>query len=112
MQRIYLWFLILFLGLSFPISVFADPSSTHYTLHNYGFGAGGTASSSSQTYNVFGTLGQSDAASASSQNYVANGGLEYLITAHVPPAPTFTNPGNAYNKLTLVINTGPNASDT
>lgn len=84
------------------------PSSTNYKLDDYAFGGGGTASSSSTNYSLFGTLGQVDQGSASSNTYFIGAGLEYTLQASVSAAPTFTNPSNWYNKLKLVINRGGN----
>ena len=82
------------------------PTSTNYKLDDYAFGAGGTATSSSSNYSLFGTLGQVDQGSPSSANYFLGAGLEYTIQASVSAAPTFTNPSNWYNKLHLIINRG------
>ncbi len=82
------------------------PASTNYKLDDYAFGGGGTASSSSTNYSLFGTLGQVDQGSSSSNTYFIGAGLEYTLQASVSAAPTFTNPSNWYNKLKLVINRG------
>lgn len=82
------------------------PTSGNYKLLDYGFGGGGTATSSSSNYSLFGTLGQVDQGSPSSSNYFIGAGLEYVLQASVSAAPTFTNPSNWYNKLKLVINRG------
>ena len=84
------------------------PTSTNYKMINYGFGGGGTASSSSTNYSLFGTLGQVDQGSPSSTNYFIGAGLEFAIQASVSAAPTFVNPSNWYNKLKLTINRGGN----
>ncbi len=39
-------------------------------------------------------------------------GLQFTNQANVPPAPTFTNPANYYNKLKLVLDAGGNPTDT
>lgn len=88
-------------------SAFAQiPSSSNFKMVNFGFGAGGTATSSSTNYSLFGTLGQVDQGSPSSSNYFLGAGLEYTLQASVPAAPTFTNPSSWYNKLKIVINKG------
>jgi hypothetical protein len=84
----------------------SPPTSNNYKLMDFGFGAGGTATSSSPSYSLFGTLGQVDQGSPSSSNYFIGAGLEYTLQASVSAAPTFTNPSNWYNKLHLVINPG------
>lgn len=103
-------FLFAIFYLLFSISnVFAEvPSSSSYKIINFGFGGGGTASSSSTNYSIFGTLGQVDQGSPASQNYFIGAGLEYTIQASVSAAPTFVNPSNWYNKLKLTINRGGN----
>lgn len=98
-----------------PKSAFADqiPSSTNYKMVNFGFGAGGTATSSSTNYSLFGTVGQVEQGSPSSTNYFLGGGLEYTLQASVAAAPSFTNPSSWYNKLKIVINKGgTDPSDT
>lgn len=90
-------------------TVFADtPTSESYKMVNYGFGGGGTASSSSTNYSLFGQIGEVNQGSPSSENYFLGAGLEYTLQASVPAAPTFVNPGNWYNKLKLTINRGGN----
>lgn len=94
-----------------PTPAFAQSSpltSSNYKLKDFGFGAGGTATSSSSNYSLFGTVGQVDQGSPSSSNYFIGAGLEYTLQASVSAAPTFTNPSNWYNKLKLVINRGGN----
>lgn len=110
-QKIIFLFLLI-LSLSYLFSVKADaqtsPTSNNYKIVDYGFGAGGTASSSSTNYSLFGTLGQVDQGSPSSAHYFTGLGLEYEITASAPAAPTFVNQNNSYNKLHLTINRGGN----
>ncbi len=84
----------------------SPPTSNNYRLMDFGFGSGGTATSSSSNYSLFGTLGQVDQGSPSSSNYFIGAGLEYTIQASTAAAPTFTNPSHWYNKLHLVINRG------
>ncbi len=84
------------------------PASSNYKLYDYGFGAGGTATSSSSNYSLFGTVGQVDQGSPSSSNYFIGAGLEYTLQASTPAMPTFVNSNNWYNKLHLTINRGGN----
>lgn len=97
-------------GFSLPIpKAFAQavpPASNNYKLYDYGFGAGGTATSSSSNYSLFGTVGQVDQGSPSSSNYFIGAGLEYTLQASTPAMPTFVNSNNWYNKLHLTINRG------
>ena len=90
--------------------VLAGPSSSHYELKDYGFGAGGTASAS-LNYGLFGVAGEMEASAASSNTYKVLGGLTYEIKAPVPPAPTFSNPATNYDRLLTIINAGTNQSD-
>ena len=97
----------------FSLPVFAElPSSTNYKIQSYGFGSGGTASSSSQTFNLFGIAGELESASSSSQNYNIGSGLTFLLKANIPAAPTFTNPSNNYDRLKFILNTSGNPTDT
>lgn len=84
------------------------PASNNYKVLEYGFGAGGVASASSNGYSMFGTLGQVEQGSPASNLYFIGGGLEYEIMATAPAAPIFVNPSNYYNKLHLTIQRGGN----
>lgn len=91
----------------------AGPTSSNYELQQFSFGTGGTESSTSTNYGAFGITGEtSEAGQLSGTNYKANTGLTFTLQANVPPAPTFTNPSNYYNRLKIVLNTGSNAADT
>lgn len=108
-SRLFILLSSVFCLLSIPPLAFGQsspPTSGSYKLLEYGFGAGGTATSSSPNYSLFGTLGQVDQGSPSSANYFIGAGLEYTIQSSVSAAPTFTNPDNWYNKLHIVINRG------
>ncbi len=87
------------------------PSSANYQMTDYGFGSGGTVNSSSANYALQATLGEIEMASMSSANYMVWPGLTYTLQPDVPPAPTFTNPSNYYNKLHININQGNNSTD-
>lgn len=101
-------FLLLY---SVPVVLAANPSSDTYQLRNYGFGAGGTASSSSDIYRMTGVAGQMEAGQPFSDTYKVGGGLVFMLMANVPPAPTFTNPAANYDRLKVVINVGGNPTD-
>lgn len=99
---------------AFSIAI-AGPTSTNYELKEYAFGTGGTDQngSSSANYKLFGIIGEQDTGMQGSANYRIGNGLNFTLQAHVPPAPTFTNPGGtSYNRLHIIINPGPNPSDT
>ncbi|MBI1863130.1 hypothetical protein HYS00_03350, partial [Candidatus Microgenomates bacterium] len=90
---------------------YAGPQSTTYELEEYGFGAGGIQSGTSTNYSIFGTAGEVDNGSIDSSSYTSGNGLVFTMQAHVPPAPTFTNPGSNYERLKFVLATGNNPSD-
>lgn len=98
--------------LLFTLNVYAGPTSGSYELIQYGFGAGGTASSSSNNYSVNGVLGESDTGKSNGTLYNIGSGLNFTQQADVPPAPNIDNPSNFYNKLQLTINPGPNPNDS
>jgi len=89
----------------------AQPSSTHFTIQEYSFGAGGTASSSSTHYSLNGIAGEVEFGRPSSTHFKVGSGLTYLMKSNVPPAPTLTNPSSNYDRLKIVINQGGNPSD-
>jgi hypothetical protein len=88
----------------------APPSSTNYELQSYSFGSGGTASSSSTNYSIFGASGELAVSSQSSQNYKIGSGLSFLIRANVPSI-TLSNTGGTYDRLNLTIGTNDNPTD-
>ena len=90
----------------------AGPSSSNFQLLDYGFGSGGTASSSSTNYMFQGILGEVETSSPSSANYLALPGLTYTLEPNTPNAPNLSNPSNYYNKLKIIIDNGGNPSDT
>jgi hypothetical protein len=98
-------------GVGLALLLFAaTPSSTNYTLKTYDVGGSG-GSSSSTNYKLNGTAG-SQSGDNSSTNYGSDSGILGENNSNVPPAPTFTNPSNYYDKLKLVLSTGSNPSDT
>jgi hypothetical protein len=94
--------------------VVAGPTSGAYQLIDYGFGAGGVSTSSSNGYMMQAIAGEIETASPSSGGYILWPGLLYTTQPNVPPAPVFINPapGNNYNILNLTINQSGNLSDT
>ena len=105
-----------FLILSFLLSVgiptaFAGLESTNYSIKDYSFDGANSTDGQSPNYDAFGVGGDSNAGKNGSANFSIGAGLNQTIQANVPPAPTFTNPSNYYNKLHLVINTGNNPTD-
>jgi len=96
---------------SAPMAFAANPSSATYQLRDYGFGAGGTATSSSETYRMSGIAGQLETGQPFSDTYKVGSGLVFMLMANVPPAPTFTNPATNYDRLKVVVNVGGNPTD-
>jgi hypothetical protein len=92
------------------VSIFAT-ASTNFRLDSYGIGSGGTSGSNSSSYKVNGISGEASNTGAASATYQTNSGVNPTMQAHVPAAPTVTNPANYYNKLHIVINNGGNPSD-
>ncbi len=109
MKKLIISFLLLFFIL--PNTVFAGPTSTNFELKQYSFGSGGTENSTSANFNLFGITGDPGVDKSVSTNFKSGNGLIYTLISNVPPAPTFTNPANYYNKLKIVINQGSNATD-
>lgn len=104
---------ILGLGLSGVLVLFAQlPSSSNYQLNNYDYGSGGAGGSSSTNYRLNATTGEVSNGQPGSTNYTVRAGNNNMQQADVPPAPTFTNPANYYNKLRFIINPTTNPSDT
>lgn len=101
--------------LALPIGVsllFAMPASTNYQLKDFGYGGGGVANGTSSNYAIEGITGEQNATRLDGAAYDLGPGLQFTNQANVPPAPIFTNPSNYYNKLTLLLVTGSNPSDT
>lgn len=88
----------------------AAPTSTNFTLKSYDFGNGG-GSGASTNYKIDGTTGTQSGADQSSTTYSLKSGEIATQNANVPPAASFTNPSNEYNRLKLVINIGGNPTD-
>lgn len=102
-----------FLGALFSLTLlFATaPSSTNYTLKSYDIGTGG-ATSSSSNYGLQSGTGSQSGAMQSSTNYKVQSDGKGVLDASTPPAPSFTNPSNYYDRLQLVLATGGNPTDT
>lgn len=109
MKNLKLNFILLFavfLGFTFYFlrfsEAFAQESST-YKLKGYEFGGGGGTDIESTTYSLEGIVGEG-AGELSSTTYKSYSGLTFVQNANVPPAPTFVNSANWYNKLKITIN--------
>lgn len=102
---------IIVITFTLPVFVLAGPTSEHYELRTYGFGAGGITDASSSAYGMIGIAGEQAGNTATSSAYQSQPGLIFTQQANLPPAPTFTNPGSTYNRLKLVINPASNPED-
>lgn len=110
----YVLVVLVFIGSILAPKASAGPTSTTYQVVDYGFGAGGiaTTSGASNKYMLQGIAGEMETSSPSSADYMVLPGLTYTEEPGVPPAPTFTNPSSYYNKLHITINQGSELSDT
>ncbi|OGC37706.1 hypothetical protein A2V54_02190 [candidate division WWE3 bacterium RBG_19FT_COMBO_53_11] len=94
----------------FLFILFSFPASTNFELRDFGFGSGGEGGLTSPNYQLEGILGEPGGESTgNNSNFL--GGLLSTQQASVPPAPTFENNGNYYNKLHFVVDPGDNPSD-
>jgi hypothetical protein len=77
------------------------PSTSNYQLNSYGFGAGGTAGSSSATYSLEGNAGEP----AGTASATTTAGLGFIKTeqANVPTVSVSNESGLDYNKLKLTL---------
>jgi hypothetical protein len=87
----------------------ALPSSNNFELNSYGFGAGGTGNSASNSYRVNGVAGEV-AGSSASDNYGVGAGEAHEKQANVPTI-AISNDNNWYNKLKVVVGPEGNPSD-
>ena len=111
MKRALPLFIVLSVCLSsLPSLAIAGPASSSYELKSYSFGPGGGETTSSH-FKLFSSLGETSAASLSSQTFNLGSGLTYMINAAVPPAPSVTNAGSTYDRLKITVNQGTNPSD-
>jgi hypothetical protein len=92
--------------------IFAFPASTNYQLKDFGFGSGGAGNATSTNYALDAISGEQSAGNLDGTAYDLGSGLLFTNQANVPPAPTFTNPSNYYNKLKIVLDIGGNPTDT
>lgn len=95
------------------LSLFAAlPATSNYQLQSYGFGSGGTSSSSTATYSLEGTVGELSGQSGSTANASVKPGFIQAQQAHVPKLLALDNNGGQYyNKLHFVIDPQGNPTD-
>lgn len=99
----------LFVGLSLFAAL---PATSNYKLQSYGFGSGGTGSSSTATYSLEGTAGELSGQTGSTANAAAKPGFIQTEQANVPKLASLDNNGGQYyNKLHFVIDPQNNPSD-
>jgi len=95
-----------------PLLFAALPSTANYELNSYGFGSGGTVSSSTATYSLEGTAGELTGSSSGTANATTKPGYVETQQAHVPKLASLdNNSGEYYNKLHFVIDEQGNPSD-
>jgi hypothetical protein len=87
------------------------PTSTTYQLNSYGVGSGGGVTSSG-TYSIEGTAGETSTTTQSSGTYSLTSGMVSVQQVATPAAPTLVNSSNWYNKLHLTLANGGYPSDT
>ncbi len=88
------------------------PASPNFKLKDYGFGTGGTGSSSSGSYKLDAISGELSGDKMSAGGVGLGSGLFFTNQANVPKAPAFFNPGNYYNKLQIILDSSGNPTDT
>lgn len=99
-------------GISFGLLA-AITSSTNYHLNSYDVGSGSTNSSTSTTYKLNSSAGDTQGSTTASTNYKTKSGVVQSQQANVPTAPTLSNNGGAYtDKLNFIINVSGNPTDT
>ncbi len=87
----------------------AQPTTTNYTLEDYGFGNGG-GTTGTGTYSIEGIAGEVSGPDTGTANYGLGSGLLEAQQANVPTL-TLSNAGNFTNKLLVVIGTQNNPTD-
>ncbi len=95
--------------LFFALMVF--PFSENYKLKSFTVSGGGDVGSTSPNYSMEGVVGELAGRGQTSSNYQSDSGLIFVQQANVPLAPTFTNGGDWYNRLNIIIDTASNPAD-
>jgi hypothetical protein len=98
------------LGLSL---IAAFPAGSSYKLNSYSIGPGGSTTTSSTTYKAQTSVGEQANGTTSGATDTTGSGSIQTEQLNVPPAPTLSNgSGTYYNKLSFIISTGGNPTDT
>lgn len=101
-----------FASLGFGLLFAAITSSTNYHINDASLGGGSTNSSTSTTYKLNGSAGNTQGSTTSSTNYQTKSGVIQSQQANVPVAPTLSNNGGAYSdRLNFIINVSGNPTD-
>lgn len=85
-------------------------SSSNYQMQGYGLSSG-AETSASNSYSSHTTVGETSGDNMSGSGKQTNPGYIATIQANVTAAPTVTNPGEYYNKIHVVLDTGGNPAD-
>lgn len=102
------------LVLAYPLTAWANPSSTNYQLQDYSVGSiSGSDQLASPSYGVLAVIGENGAFDSTNQstNYTFNGGIIFAMQAPTPHQPTLTNPHNFYDRLLATLHSDDD-SDT
>lgn len=94
------------------LMLLAVPASNTYKLDSYTFGSGGTEESASTLYKMEGIAGEQAGAEMGVGTLLSWSGLMPVQMISTPPAPTFTNVSNDYDKLQFILATASNPTDT
>lgn len=95
-----------------PLLFAALPATTNYELNSFGFGSGGTASSSTTTYSLEGISGELGGQTSITSNYNVKPGFIETQQANVPKLSSFDNgSGRYYNQLHFVLDQQANPTD-
>jgi hypothetical protein len=90
----------------------ALPATPSYKLNSYGFGSGGTASSSTPNYSLEGVTGEVSGQTATTPTYKLKPGFVQTQQANVPKIASFDNHSSTYyDKLHFLIDEQGNPSD-
>jgi hypothetical protein len=88
------------------------PATSNYRLNSFGFGSGGTASSTTTTYSLEGISGEANGAPSSTTSYSLKPGFIQTQQANVPQLSDLDNDsGIYYNQLHFILDNQNNPTD-